>query len=290
MEGKSRLSRLLLGDGRETPLPETRRAAFGFYAKMNFIKLMIMGVICGLFFIPALVWLYSANYSRSVALGALDPTAADYADRYAQVVLQHAFSDNLVMIPLFALFFLGLSGMFNAAKRMAFYEGCSFLDFFRGIRQNGLGSAGAGALFGLSYFVMSFNTSYYGVSTLPPITKGIMSGISMLQFGLVTIVVIYLMAGLAVYTNTFFGHIKNAVKLTFGVIIKNVLALGLILLPLIAVLLIPSPFQLPLVTLLPIFYIGFATLAVMCYANYIFDLHINPSLGEEYVGKGLRKD
>ncbi len=53
-----------------------------------------------------------------------------------------------------------------------------------------------------------------------------------------------------------------------------------------------SAFFLPLIllALLPMFYVGFAALALSCYCNRVFDRYINPALGEKYAGIGLRKE
>ncbi len=289
MKENSRLYRLIFGDGRELELPATRRESFKQYGKMHFIKLMIFGVFTGLFFLPALVWLYSANYSRASAIASLDTASVNYTAEYASVVLQHTFRTYLILIPLAALFFVGLSGMLGAAKRISFYQSCSYTDFFRAVKKNGLGSAAVGLLYGFMLLLFSFNLTYFEVSSLSPVTRGILSGISIILFFIITVFSVYLMSGLAVYTNTARGHLINSLKLTFGIFFKNLIVMGLIFLPFILVLLIPAPWQVPLLSLLPPFYIGFAALALMCYANSIFDLYINPTLGGDFVGRGLKK-
>lgn len=290
MSEKSLLHDFILGDGRMRLLPHSRRAAFFFYGKEHFWKLLLCGVMTSVFFLPALFWMYSANFAKAQQLAALIPGQDGYLEAYSQILLQHAFSDSLALIPLTALFFVGLAGLFGICKRMILCQSSGCGEFFRAIRSNGLQSAACGAVFGISLFFLSFNYSYYQVSTLPEMVKGLLIGLSILQFVVVAMLEVYLMCGLAVYTNAAKQHILNGIKFTFGLFWKNLWVMGLCALPLILTVLIPSPWQLILLSLLPAFYVGFAALAVTCYCSAVFDQYINPTLGEEYVGIGLEKE
>ena len=286
----SPLQNFILGDDRPERLPGDRKEAFSFYGKMHFWKLLLCGVMTSVFFLPALTWLYSANFAKAQQLAALIPGQEGYLEAYSQILLQHAFSDYLALTPLIALFFVGLAGLFGICKRMIFCQSSGYGEFFRAIRSNGLQSAACGAVFGISLFFLSFNFSYYQVSTLPEMVKGLLIGLSILQFVVVAMLEVYLLCGLAVYTNTAKQHILNGIKFTFGLFWKNLWVMGLCVSPLILTVLVPSPWQLILLSLLPAFYVGFAALAMTCYCSTVFDQYINPTLGEEYVGIGLEKE
>ncbi len=280
------LQKLILGDDHEVQLPRTRREAFRFYSKMHFGKLMACGVLTSLFFLPALLWLYSANYTKSQQLEAL-LSADGGREAYGQILLQHAGSDFLVLIPLVAIFFVGLAGLFGLCKRMAFYQSSGYREYFLAIQRNGFQSALCGLLFGLSLFFLSYNVTYYQVSTLSAVARGLLVGFSILQFVVVSIITVYLMCGIAVYTNTARQHLINAMKFTFALFWKNLAVAVLGAFPMVLTVLIPSPWQLILLSLLPLFYMGFAVLALICYCAGVFDRYINPMLGAEYVGLGL---
>lgn len=290
MSRNNLLQNFILGDDLPERLPSDRREAFSFYGKMHFWKLPLCGVMTSVFFLPALIWMYSANFAKAQQLAALIPEQEGYLEAYSRILLQHAFRDYLIMIPLMALSFVGLAGLFGICKRMIFYQSSGYGEFFRAIRSNGLQSAACGAVFGLSLFFLSFNISYYHVSTLSGVVTGLLIGLSLLQFVVVAMLEIYLLCGLAVYTNTAKQHVLNGIKFVFGLFWKNLWAMGLCVLPLILTVLIPSPWQMILLSLLPVFYAGFAALALTCYCNAVFDRYINPSLGDEYVGIGLAKE
>ncbi len=285
----SPLKKLLWGDGRGERLPKNRKQAFKYYTKTEFWKLLLCGVMTSAFFLPSLAWLYIANYSKAQALSALEAGAPDYLSSYAELTLRHSFSTFSVLIPLLALLFVGISGMLGICKLMIFAQNCSYRQYFMAIKQNGAQSALCGLGFGLSLFLLAYNVTYYNVSSFRSVTKGVMIGVSVLQFVFACVSQMYLMCGLAVYKNTFVKHISNAVRLTFALFWRNIAVVGLCSLPFIVTLLTPAPYQVILLMLLPMFYVGFCALAIICYANSVFDRYINPMLGEKCVGIGLEK-
>lgn len=286
----SPLSKIIYGDGNEVKLPSTRRASFAFYGKEHFLKLLLISLICFAFFVPAIVWMYAANYSKFVAIEALDATAADYIGRYSSVMLSYSLKAYGVLIPLLMFGFIGLAGGFSIIKRIAFNERSNYAAFWQGIKENGLFFAVWGIVFGISVFLLGFDVVYYTVGGLNPMVKGIFIGVAVVQFVLICIVTPYFCTGTVVYGYKLSQALKNSFLLAFSKLFANIAFFALCAAPVIAVLFIPSPFQLIGIGICAVFYLGFCILALTCYCNSVYDKLINPRLGESFVGKGLNRD
>lgn len=283
----SRLGRYFYGTGHEVHLPSTRRESFKYYGKEHFWKLIALNVVCCVLTVPSVVWLYSMNYQLSERLEAI--AAEDYT-AYASAVLGFSLKTYSVLIPLLCILFTGLAGVFRMVKRMAFDERCTFADFFKGIKEDGLRFFVYGILFGLSLFFLCFDVTYYDFSLLHPVYKGILTGLCVCWFILVVVFGMFYCTGTVVYSYTFRQLIKNSFMLTFAGFVKNLLFAVLCLGVFVAVPFIPSPFQLIAIGLVGVLYPAFAVLALTCWCNNVYDIHINPKLGKEYVGRGLRRD
>ena len=112
----------ILGGDSVEQLPHTRKEAFAFYGKQQFWKLLLCGAFTSLFFAPSVVWLYAMNYAKAQAVAALDPSAADYAKVYGQLLVGWALKTYLVLIPFLVLFFVGLAGLFSIVKRICLHQ------------------------------------------------------------------------------------------------------------------------------------------------------------------------
>lgn len=279
----------LLGGDYAEQLPTTRRAAFAFYGKQQFWKLLLCGAFTSLFFAPLLVWLYAMNYARAQAVAALDPTAADYAVMYGQLLVGWSLKTYLVSVPLVALFFVGLAGLFALVKRICFYQSSNYREYFVGIAHNWLHFALWGMLFGISLFFLRFNITYYTVSGFSPVAKGLLAGFAVVQFVLVAVATMYFVTGDVTYRYTLWQSIKNAFLLTFNGLFKNLLFAAIGFAPFVIALFVPSPFQTLLLAVAGLVYPGFLSLLWTTYCQGVYDKAINPQLGAEYVGKGLAK-
>lgn len=275
------------GDGEEQPLPATRRQAFSYYGKENFGKLIALSALCALFFLPSLAWLFVMNYNKTLYVNALDKTAANYAAALNEYLKSFVLTTYGVLVPLLALFFVGLAGCFYCARKMCFAQNAKIKDFFRGIKENGLAFALYGAIFGSAYFTLKFNLVYF--SDKHPAVFGLFIGGAVVLLLLVGIILTYCMTQSVTYDVTVKQKIKNALILTFAKFLPNTGIAIAAAAPFLLTALIPSPFQLLGLLVLTLFYIGFAALLVTCYADSVFDRTINPRLGDEYVGRGLSK-
>lgn len=273
------------GDGQEQPLPSTRKKAFAVYGRENLGKLITYSALCALFCAPALIWLFVMNYSKAQYLASLDTAAENYAVTVRAYLKSFTLTTYGVLIPLIALLFVGLAGCTYCVRKICFGKCPRIADFGRGIKDNGLRYAVYGIVFGVAYFTLRFNIVYFAQSS--PIVYGLYIGGAALLLLLAAIILKYCMLQAVTYAASDKQIIKNAVILTFAKFLPNA---GIILaaaLPLGLTLLIPSPFELLALLALSLFYIGYATLFVTCYVDYVFDKTVNPRLGEEYVGRGL---
>lgn len=279
----------ILGGDSVEQLPHTRKEAFAFYGKQQFWKLLLCGAFTSLFFAPSVVWLYAMNYAKAQAVAALDPSAADYATVYGQLLVGWALKTYLVLIPLLVLFFVGLAGLFSIVKRICFYQSSNYGEYFKGIAANWLHFAAWGVLFGVSLFFLCFNVTYYNVSKLSPVVKGLFVGLAVVQFVLVCVATMYFVTGDVTYRYTLWQSVKNSFLLTFNGLWKNLLFVALGLLPFVVALFVPSPFQTLVLSVAGLVYFGFLSLLWTIYCQGVYDKTINPNLGAEYVGKGLAK-
>lgn len=280
----------IFGTGEEILLPDTRAQSFLFYGKDAFGKLIVISLLCFLFVVPSIVWLYAMNYVRAQQIALLEKATENYLSAYNSIMLTSALKKYLVEIPMVILAFIGFSGGFSIIKRICFNEDSHLVWFFKGIKENALHFGFCGLVFGVSLFFMGFNSVFYTMTGFSPIAKGVLLGLGIVQFLLILIFSMFFCTGTVVYKYTLGQAVKNSVLLTFGNFLKNCGICLLITTPVIAVIFIPSPYQLIPIICGSVFYFGYSVLGMTCYANSIYDKHINPLLGEEYVGRGLNKN
>lgn len=273
------------GDGQDQPLPPTRKKAFAVYGRENLGKLITYSALCALFFAPSLIWLFVMNYNKSQYLASLDASAENYAAIVQAYLKSFTLTTYGVLIPLIALLFVGLAGCAYCVRQICFGKCPRIADFGRGIKDNGLRYAIYGVVFGIAYFTLRFNIVYF--ANAQSVVYGLYIGGAALLLLLVTIILTYCMLQAVTYTASDRQIIKNAVILTFAKFLPNAGVALSAALPLGLTLLIPPPFELLALLALSLFYIGYATLFVTCYVDYVFDKTINPRLGDEYVGRGL---
>lgn len=285
----SLFDKIMIGGDEESPLPDTRFKAFLRYGREYFGRLVLFGVITSLFLAPSIAWLFVMNYGRLSAISAIDATAADYATQINAIRLSYALTTYAVMIPLTALFFIGLSGLFSAVKRISQGDACKISHYFKGVRENGLRFVLMGAVFGVSLFFVSYNVAYLSTVTVNAGTAALFA-VTVLQFVFCGIFACWFMTGVTLYEVGLMQAIKNSFRLTFAKLFKNLIMYAAVAAPVIATVAVPSPFNLLVMTAGAFLYFGFAALGVFCYANYVYDGTLNKTLGKDFVGRGLNKN
>lgn len=268
------------------PLPATRFKSFFYYSKEYFFKLVIFGAAGALFFLPQLLWTFASNYSLAKGAAALDPSSPAYADSLAALRISGTLASGLVSVPLFALFFVGLSGAFYAAMRISTGRFCTVADFFKGIKTCGPRFALAGLVFGLSLCGVRLPFALYSAAKNQYV-YAFFTAVGGLQLILSSAFVLWYCTQTALYTASVWQIIKNSVRLAFGKFLPTLAAAAVAALPYALAAIIPPPFNLLAVLALSFLYIGFASLGLTCFAHGVFDKTINPALGSEYVGRGL---
>lgn len=281
-------NKLMIGGDEEIPLPDTRRKAFCRYGKEHFGKLVLFGVLAALFFVPSAAWLFVMNYGKAVAVAALDKQSATYAAELARILLGNALTKYLTLIPLLMLFFVGLSGLFSAVKRISFGQSCKVSHFFGGIRENFLRFALAGLIFGISLFFVCYNVTYL-FTVKVGFGTAMLFAVTVLQFVFCSIFTCWFLTGTTIYSAGLLQTAKNALVLTVAKLFKNLIMIVCLSVPIISMLLIPSPFGLLAMAVVGIFYGGFAALGLYSYSNYVYDRTINKKLGGDCIGRGLLK-
>lgn len=263
-------------------LPQTRYAVFCDAIKLQWPRLLLLGALLLLFFLPLLFSIlvkdiYIANFYQSIS-------QEDASTGNVLIILEVLRSGiNILFLGILAV---GLSAVTRVIRQFSWGENVHLpTDLLKGLRDNFSQTAGVCMLAGLIYTLCltvyysagSYKSGLVGAVMLLPITLSVLFALPILAVALVMI---------PIYSNRFFGTLKNA----FYVYCRSVPRL----LPgLIGCL---SPW---IVSLIPNFYchifgcigaimltpISLLAWTLMCY-NF-FDKHINPQVAPELIGKGI---
>ncbi len=193
------------------------------------------------------------------------------------------------IIPL-TIFFIGLGGTFYFCKKISFQEGTSVRkDFFEGVFKNFKMFFKIGLIVGLLNALL-----HIGIATLLNTMKGnivyVLIGIMYLAFFFFMMMIFYVCSQTILYQGGFIMLFKNAIKFTFGNILKNVLFFGILFIPFILLeFFANSIILLIVIVILSFIYFGIMTLIFTLMSYNIFDKTINKNY-KELINKGLSKD
>lgn len=272
-------------DYTKSMLPQNRKAVFRDVLQLHWQKLLLLGIILFLFYLPFLpVNMYYDSYAAEIyqALPSMDKPRQEAA---IHSVMQLDLLRGAISIPLLVLLSLPLSGILRTIRQYAWEENVHIpTDFAKGIRDNFRQTAALAALSGLIYTLCL--SVYY---TADAYRFEIISILSLLPIAISLLLVLPIvaisLAMIPVYSNGIWKTLKNA----FFVYTRSLLpSLGFLIL----CLLVWIPAMIPHV-LFHIFGGIFAALAtpiallawtLFCYDR--FDAHFNPLVCPELIGKG----
>ncbi|MCI2111418.1 MAG: hypothetical protein LKK13_03645 [Bacilli bacterium] len=263
-------------------LPATRWALLWDCWSGQWRILMASSWLLALFVLPLL----ADYFVFSALIGGLDASSSSYSSS----VFSLLFYASLLAIPCVMALYVGLSGAFCLAKRLAYLEGTlATSDFFRGLRDGWKralavgaieGTAGAAAFMGSFYLLLFYASA--------PIATGIGMGLLIFVFVLVTATSYYFLSQEAIYDNGFFPTLKNS--FLFALMKMPVNVLFVIMSPGIAIaLFLISQTTAYVAIALILFFAMDAAVAFQIYANGVYDQTINETYYPELVGKGLHK-
>lgn len=272
-------------DYTKSMLPQNRKQVFFDVLHLHWQKLLLLGLIFLLFFLPFL--LTSVVYDLQLvelyhALDGEDPAQLQNAGN-TQAALD--VIRGAVTILLLVLLAVPFSGIARVIRQYAWEENVHLsTDFAKGIRDNFFQTAAIGALIGIIYTLCLL--AYYNA---PSFQSPVLSMLALMPIGISLLVIlpIFLIAlvMIPVYGNRLFATFKNA----FFIYIR---CLPRVLLGMILCMLIWVPAMLPdfychvfgglaAALLTPISLLAWT---LTCYN--LFDRHLNPLVCPELIGKG----
>ncbi len=281
---------LVLGDDDEQELPSSRKEQFFYILKTNFRQFIGASIFSSIFFIPLVITQMIISYSKSVALLSLDTTSSLYNDMFDAVVMHYQSMASIAVIITLMIGFIGLSGLYQVMMDMVTGRllESTYTSFVKGIRRNLKMFICFGLILGLSLMTLRLGMLY--VSSVSDVTfRYILYVLLILQLLMIVIGLFYAMTGTTLYTNTLGQLVLNSYKLALSHMIQTIGFVLLLAIPVILFYFINSPTDIIILAILPWWYLGLVALAQCLYSMKLFDLYIQPSLGQAFVCLGLKK-
>lgn len=264
-------------------LPQSRKEQFSDILKLQWKKLLLIGLIVLLFSIPLMI----TSMAEDVYVNSIGESLEANTD-VQQILLATLRYKNVIAginIILYAVLFVGLAGIARIIRQLIWSENVFFtVDFSLGFKQNVFQYIVLGMIFGTVVFLTTF------LSNLSLTKSGVDSLIHYIPIGIVLVIVVpvvlYVMALAPVYSNTLWQNIKIAIVLYVGSPIKTILlivACGVIFIPTI----IPNLYAHLFGRIISALLTGFSFLLWTLYVYHRLDKEINPEYYPELVNKGL---
>lgn len=270
-------------------LPQNRRQVFFDVLQLQWKKLLLLGLLLLLFYLPLLLSTVVKDVYVSNLYTALADANNDEKLAAGQTLAILDLLRSLVNILFILVFAVAFSGVLRTVRQYAWEENVHLpTDIGKGIKDNYLQTAAIGALAGLIYtlcLMVYYTASSYSVPTV--------AMLSMLPIGISVLVILpILMISLAmvpVYSNRLWVTLKNAFFIYTRCLPK-------VLLGMLCCLAVWLPAAIPNfychvfgsvfgVLLTPISLLGWTLLCYNC-----FDRHLNPIVCPQLVGKGIVRD
>lgn len=269
-------------------LPQTRRQVFFDVLQLQWKKLLLMGFLLLLCYLPLLL----STAVKDIYISNLYASLADADDSQKLAAGQTlAILDllrSLVNILFILIFAVGFSGVLRAVRQYAWEENVHLhTDLGRGIKDNYLQTAAIGALAGLIYALCLM--VYY---TAPSYGSSMAAIISMLPIGISVLVILpILMIALVmvpVYSNRLWTTLKNAFFIYTRCLLKvlpGMLCCFAAWIPA----MIPNFYFHIFGSIFGVLLTPFVLLGWTLFCYDCFDRHLNPLVCPQLIGKGLHQ-
>ncbi|HHU28754.1 TPA: hypothetical protein GXZ54_06295 [bacterium] len=277
------MNKLIMGfDNKKNLKPKNRFEVFKLMFYESPLKLVLLSFSIFISTLPLVILLVS----KDIYIMYGDASIKD--NPYGLFLIN--FFTYTISIPLIIIVFVNLGGVFYVIKKMAWDETLDFkFDYKDGIKKSLKESVLLGLILGLSIDVMMTNLYFLRLDLgFDPIITTIMTYLSIIQFIVILLMVMFGMSQAVIYQQSFRSLIKNSFVFAIVKIIKNLLMLTLSMFPLILILLSGNN----LLTF--IFYLGcgligfiFTVIVWTLYSHSIFDRFINQKYFKELVNKGI---
>ena len=267
-------------------LPQTRRAVFFDVLKLQWRKLLLLGIILVAFSLPMVALnLVRDGYAYGMILlnGGADDSARNQAG--IQMIATDVLVSALLTIP-FMIYSIGLAGVMRVLRQFAWGENVHIpTDFARGVKDNFRSMLLLGALAGailalctyLYYLAVSYNTEMMWILCLAPIAFSVLFILPVFVISIVMIPV-YNNPIIHIFRMAFWVYISGHWRVLLGVALTVALrVLGML----------PNTFFHFVFGLLaslaaPVVLLGWT---LFCYDR--FDKDLNPDFCPDLIGRGL---
>ena len=190
-------------------LPTTRWGLFRDLFKTRLFEIFKISLWGDVFLIPLLATLIMmflnsrayniyVPYDGNLGIGyPVELNAVVYGRAYAyrMEIMKYA-----VLIPVMALTFVLMSGVFYAMRRIAWGQDVSVtVHIFKGIKENWLQALGTGLIFALSLFIMAYNFLGNDLRDSLSVWNVVLTVLGVLQFVLICCVALFMMTQMVTY-------------------------------------------------------------------------------------------
>ena len=273
-----------LNDYTPSMLPQNRREIFFDVLKLHWKRLIFLGLILLLFYLPILI----VGIAKDTYISLLYTNREESAELLYQVMVIEILH-SIVNIPLFLIFSLGIAGISRPLRQYGWEENVHTpTDFGKGIRDNGKHTALIALFSGILYALCLILYYYSGTYRSP-----VMSLISLLPVGISLLVVAPIFAialiMIPIYQGSLFATLKNAF-FVFSRCVWRILGVLILCAAIWIPSLIPNFFCRVFGSVGAVLLTPFAILAFALFCYNQFDLHLNPLVSPELIGKGLPKE
>ncbi len=267
-------------------LPQSRKEIFYDVLKLQWRKLLLLGVITALFSLPLLVSTLVGDVYAGNLLAAVKDSEPELEAAAAGALFRFELLRGAVNIPLFLLFLVGLSGTLRVLRQLAWEENVHLpTDFAAGLRSN-LGQLTALGLLcsvtallckNLLYLFSAYNSAIVATVSLLPVAVSVLI---LLPAACLCLVMI------PIYANSLKADLKNAFYVFFSApwrVLATLAVCALFWLPSLLPRLYFRIFgHLFAYLMLPLTLLGWT---LFCYDK--FDMYINAEQCPELIGKGI---
>ena len=270
-------------------LPQNRRQVFFDVLQLQWRKLLLLGLLLLLCYLPLLLSTFTADVYISNFYIALEGANQEALLQAGQTLANLDLIRNAANILLFLVLAVGFSGTLRVIRQYAWAENVHLpTDLGKGIRDNYWHTAAIFALAGIVYCLCL--SVYY---TAPSYGLPILSYLSIAPIGISALVVLPILmialVMLPVYSNPLGTTLKNAFFI-YSRCLWKVLAAALCSWLIWIPSLIPNVYCHIFGSLLGILLTPFALLGWTLFCYDCFDAHFNPQVCPQLIGKGIFPD
>ncbi len=285
-------------------LPTTRWGLFRDLFKTRLFEIFKLSLWGDVFLIPligALIFMFLNSRAYNIYIPFDGNLGIGYPVELDAIVQGQAYAYRIeimkyaLFIPIIALTFVLMSGIFYAVRRIAWGQDLSVTSHvFKGIKENWLSALGTGLIFGLSLFIMVYNFLGNDLRDTLSFWNIALTILGVLQFALIACVALYMMTQMVTYKMKFTQLMTNSFLFAVALFFQNVFFIFLAGLPLFFTEILAAFMPTTRFTVAPIIYIvymclgtGYTVLVLTVFSHYVFDKYLNDRVEGAKKNRGM---